>query len=63
MRVSVIIASYNSRATIGRCLDALLPQLAPGVEVLVADSSTDGTAEVLQTGYPWVRLLRHSRQD
>lgn len=57
MLLSVIIASYNSRATIGRCLDALGPQMTPDVEVLVADSSTDGTAELLRERYPWVRLL------
>jgi GT2 family glycosyltransferase len=58
MRLSVIIASYNARATIGRCLDALFPQLGPGIEVLVSDSSTDGTYELLRTQYPWARLLR-----
>jgi GT2 family glycosyltransferase len=58
MRLSVIVASYNARATIGRCLDALFPQLGPGIEVLVADSSTDGTYELLEAQYPWARLLR-----
>jgi GT2 family glycosyltransferase len=62
MRLSVIIASYNARVTIGRCLDALFPQLGPGVEVLVADSSTDGTQELLQAQYPWVQLLRSERR-
>jgi GT2 family glycosyltransferase len=62
VRLSVIIASYNSRATIGPCLDALLPQIGPDIEVLVADSSTDGTGEFLTRQYPWVRLLRSERR-
>ena len=42
--VSVIVPSYNSGATIGRVLDALLKQKGEALrEVIVVDSSDDGT--------------------
>ncbi len=58
MSVSVIIASYNSSGTIRRCLDSLEAQIHPGVEVIVADSSSDDTPDILAMEYPWVRLIR-----
>jgi GT2 family glycosyltransferase len=58
LRISVVIASYNSAKTIGACLDALQPQLRDDVEVIVSDSSTDGTPALLRERFPWVRLLR-----
>jgi GT2 family glycosyltransferase len=57
--LSVIIASYNARATIGRCLASLRAQSAAGAfEVIVADSSTDGTADLIAAEFPEVQVLR-----
>ncbi len=56
---SVIIASYNMRSMIGDCLDALLAQkTAYSYEIIVADSSNDGTAEWVAERYPTIMLLR-----
>lgn len=56
--VSVIIASYNARATIERCLAALTTMVtAVPFEVIVVDSSRDGTAELVAVGFPEVTLL------
>ncbi len=56
---SVIVPSYNSSRTICRCLDALLRQdCQEAYEILVADSSDDGTAELIARRYPQVRLIR-----
>jgi GT2 family glycosyltransferase len=55
--VSVVIASLNSRATILDCLEALRPQLGDDVEVVVADSSDDGTDRLVRERAPWARLL------
>jgi glycosyltransferase involved in cell wall biosynthesis len=56
--ISVIIASYNSRSTIGDCLRTLREQKTTvSFEVIVVDSSTDGTGELVAQNYPWVRLF------
>lgn len=60
--VSVVIPSYNAEATIRACLDGLRAQHEPPFEVILVDSSSDCTAEIVQAGYPWVRLLRLDRQ-
>jgi GT2 family glycosyltransferase len=59
--VSVAVVSWNGRAHLARCLEALAAQTDPGVpwEVLVLDNgSTDGTADWLGRAHPRVRLVR-----
>lgn len=47
--VSVTIVTYNSSRFIGRCLESVLAQKYPRVEVIVVDNaSTDGTRECLE---------------
>lgn len=47
MMVSVLVAAYNTEAYIGRCLDSLVAQTLPDVEILVVDDhSTDHTLAV-----------------
>ena len=60
--VSVIIVTYNSRAVIGRCLDALqrLQGEAPREVIVVDNASADGTADVVACDYPWVKILRRA---
>ena len=61
-RVSVVIPSYNGAALLPACLDALRAQTYRDFEVLVVDDhSHDNTVDLLQTGYPEVRLLRLRR--
>ncbi len=57
--VSVVIASYNAHATIEPCLTALAAiQTAVPFEIVVVDSSADGTAEVVASRFPGVTLVR-----
>lgn len=54
----MVIATHDAAAVIDTCLSALERQChAPDTEVIVADSSSDGTADAIRTRYPWVRLL------
>jgi glycosyltransferase involved in cell wall biosynthesis len=53
----VIVVAYRSEATIGPVLRALRTQRLAPYEVLVVESSGDGTAELLRTEFPEVRLL------
>lgn len=56
--VSVIIASYNSRTTIEKCLFSLENQKSSEkFEVIVVDSSEDGTANIVAQQFPKVRLF------
>jgi glycosyltransferase involved in cell wall biosynthesis len=56
--LSVVIASHNAGAAIGHCLDALMRQrVSSHVEIIVADSSTDGTDWLVRERFPQVRLL------
>jgi len=55
--LSIVIATHNASAVIARSLGALFEQAAvEGVEVIIADSSTDGTLSIVKS-FPGVRLL------
>lgn len=56
--ISVIVVAYNASTTIRQCLSALRRQTDSGFEVLLVDSSTDGTAAVVQAEFPEVRIIR-----
>lgn len=61
LAVSVVIGVHNARASIGLCLTALRRELrremAGGLaEIIVADSSTDGTDKLVAQQFPEVRL-------
>jgi glycosyltransferase involved in cell wall biosynthesis len=61
--VSVVVPSYNSARTIGACLESLLAQdTALAYEVIVVDSSDDGTPAVVAQYEPRVTLLRSGRR-
>jgi len=54
----VVIASHDAEDVIAVCLAALESQCRrEDVEVIVADSSSDDTANVVAHRFPWVRLL------
>lgn len=58
-QVSIIIPSYNSRKTIARSLAALHTQKTDAsYETIVIDSSKDGTSELIEQEFPWVKLIR-----
>jgi len=58
-RASVIVPSYNSKTTIQRCLRSLLAQETDiPHELILIDSSDDGTDELVRTEFPSVQLVR-----
>jgi len=62
--LSVIVASYNSRSTIRECLHSLRVQVTTRrFEVLVVDSSDDGTGDLVAEEFPEVGLLRFARRQ
>lgn len=63
IRVSVVIASYNSAGTIERCLRSLERQLdREAFDIIVVDSSQDGTADLIARGFPRVKLFRYGER-
>ncbi len=64
MKLAIIIPAYNEEGYIGQCLDSFIAQtIRPDSLVVVDDSSTDNTAEIVanyQTQYPWIKLVHHT---
>lgn len=60
--LSVVIVSYNVRQHLGRCLEALHAALVAAkleAETWVVDNaSSDGSADLVETAFPWVNLIR-----
>jgi glycosyltransferase involved in cell wall biosynthesis len=58
-QLSIIVASYNSRKTIKSCLESLKNQkTVKRFEIIVVDSSSDGTAALIKKRFPDVRLYQ-----
>jgi glycosyltransferase involved in cell wall biosynthesis len=61
--LSVIIAAYNARDTIRQCLRSLADQtVRSSLEVIVVDSSSDGTGSIIAGEFPWVRHFVFSQR-
>ena len=61
--LSVVIASRNAERTIEACLSSLRGQETnEDFETIVVDSSTDRTAELIEQGFPQVRLYRFAER-
>jgi glycosyltransferase involved in cell wall biosynthesis len=61
--LSVIVPAYNARETIRQCLQSLAEQTARSLlEVLVVDSSSDGTGDIVAEEFPWIRLIRYAER-
>jgi N-acetylglucosaminyl-diphospho-decaprenol L-rhamnosyltransferase len=59
MKLSILIVNYNGRAVLPGCLRSLNANVPTDYEVIVADNcSTDGSAEMVESDYPWVKLIR-----
>jgi GT2 family glycosyltransferase len=56
--ISIIVPAFNGRASIALCLGAVL-KAAEGfkAEILVVESSRDGTAAILREAFPQIELL------
>lgn len=58
-KISVVIPNCNGKPYLADCLDSLLEQSYRDAEIIVVDNaSTDGSAQLVEQGYPQVRLLR-----
>jgi len=61
--VTVIIPTFNRREWIGECLDSVLGQTYPNVEVIVVDDcSSDGTVEWLRSEGKYSSVVVHEQE-
>lgn len=59
MKISVVIATYNRRESLRRCLQAITGQeLAASEIIVVDDASNDGTRTMVSQEFPGVRYIR-----
>lgn len=59
MKLTVVIVTRNRREALATCLESVLRQSVPQVDVLVVDNdSTDGTGEMLAQRFPMVKIWR-----
>ncbi len=56
-RISVIIVNYNGKEDLRRCLAALQIATIPAEVIVVDNASKDGSADMVRTNFPEVRLL------
>jgi len=57
-KISAIIVNWNDKQFTAECIDSLLKQTYPELEIIVSDNgSTDGSLPFLRERYPTVRLL------
>lgn len=61
-KISVILPVYNCKNYISETLDCVLNQSFPPYEVIVIDSSTDGTSEVIQKYSSKIKYLFQPKQ-
>jgi GT2 family glycosyltransferase len=64
--VTVVVVSYNGVDLVPACLEALAAQDLPEgrLQVWVVDNaSADGTQELIERDFPWVRLIANPRND
>jgi GT2 family glycosyltransferase len=60
--VSITIVTYNSGRYIKRCLESVLAQKGPQIEVIVVDnSSTDGTRDILENYEDRCQIVLNSK--
>jgi GT2 family glycosyltransferase len=57
--ISVVVVGWNAKRYLELCLESLATPPRRSMEVLVLDNaSTDGTAEMMEFRFPWVKLIR-----
>ena len=62
MKISIVVPNWNGMEFVGMCLDSLSQLDFEGHEVIVVDNgSKDGSREMIENKYPWVRLLKLSK--
>jgi glycosyltransferase involved in cell wall biosynthesis len=62
LRISVVIPVYNQGLYVSEAIESALSQSVAPAEVIVVDSSDDGSVEVARSFVPRIRHVVHARQ-
>ncbi len=61
-KVSIIIVNWNGQRYLAPCLESVLAQTYPDLEVVLVDNgSSDGSVELARARFPGVRLIENER--
>lgn len=61
--ISVVIPTYQHAETVGACIDSILAQTYPNIEIIVVnDGSTDNTEQVLEPYHDKITLINQENQ-
>ena len=64
-KVSIIVPTYNRVSMLSACLDSIIAQNYPNLEIVVTDdNSTDDTKQCVKLyiqKYPWIRYVKNTR--
>lgn len=60
--IAVIVPHYEDVARLSRCLEALAPQLGPGVEAVVVDNGSAADLDPVRQAHPGIRLVIEAEQ-
>ena len=61
MKILTIIVSYNFEKWMKPCLESLMHSVYPTDVLVIDNGSADRTVTLLQTSYPWVRLIANGQ--
>jgi GT2 family glycosyltransferase len=60
--LSILLVNYNCMSHLAPCLDSIHRFAPPGTQVVLEDNaSTDGSVESAEKQYPWLQVIRSSR--
>jgi len=62
-RLSILVVSFSTRDLLGRCLESIqrFPPPAPFETIVIDNASTDGSADLVASRFPGIRLIRNDR--
>ena len=61
---SIVIVNYNGKVFLERCLNSVLQQDCKNYEVLLVDNaSSDGSADFVAERFPWVKLIKSTKNN
>jgi len=62
--VSVIVTNYNGKKYLDACLNSLLKQTYPNIEIIFSDdASSDGSVDFVRDHFPQIKLVANDRNS
>lgn len=62
VELSIIIVSFNTKELLNKCLSSVYKSSIKNFEVIVVDNnSADGSVEIVKNSFPYVKIIRNSK--